>query len=324
MKKFVPGLTFLFAISLLLFITSCEKDSIIHDDNSTDNTTTSIKTSIPRIVDNNKGGINVFVNVTDQNGKVLENFGTDNLKFESVSQNGQSETLNSTGSGQLPSLIITALTMDYSGSMFTDSISIPAMENAISTFINLKNANDVIEIIKFSDSIQVTTPLTDSLPVLQDGLADTSFTGQNSTALFAALQTGVDDVVPLAANNPTYLPSVVGFTDGKNNQPPSKPDSLIQNCIVDQVPVYTVGYGTAPDTAELKNISGQTGGQFFWNPGTSNINTVYQHINGQLSNTTIIPLPGPQTKGQVTIRVTATYECAAGELTDTAEKEFYY
>lgn len=322
MKKLILNLSLLLAFSVIC-LTSCQKDSIEHN-KEVDYSTSSIKASIPRIVENNNGGINVFVNVTDQNGKALENFDTDNLKFETVSSNGQTETLKASGPGQLPSLIISALTMDYSGSMFSDSLSIPAMENAIGTFISMKNAYDMIEIIKFSDSIQVTTPLTDNLNDLQAGLADSSFIGKNSTALFEALQTGVDDVLPLAANNPTYLPSVVGFTDGKNNRPPNTPDSLIQNCIVGQVPVYTVGYGNSPDTVQLKNISGQTGGQFFWNPGTGNINTVYQHINGQLTNTTIIPLPGPQTKGQVTIRVTATYECAAGTLTATAEKEFYY
>ena len=323
MRKILSSVSILLVFSVFL-LSSCQKDSVEHSEDEVDFTTKSLKVSIPRIVENNKGGINVFVNVTDQNGQALENIDTDNFKFETKTDDGQSQTLSPSGSGQSPSLIITALTMDYSGSMFEDTVSIPAMETAIDTFIKMKAPDDKIEIIKFSDSIQVTTPLTDSLSVLQTGLADTSFSGHNKTALFKALQTGVDDVIPAASNNPNYLPSVVGFTDGKNNLAPQKPDSLIQNCINAQIPVYTVGYGTKPDTAELKNISSQTGGQFFYNPGKNNISTAYQHINGQLTNTTIVPLPGPQTKGKTTIAVTVTYECSAGTLKSTAEKDFYY
>lgn len=324
MKKNLFYLVAVFFTSALL-LTSCQKDTDV-EPKEPDYTTTSINTNIPRIVENNKGGINVFVNVTDQNGKVIKDLNNNNFKFEMITSDGKTKTLNATGPGQLPSLIITALTMDYSGSMYDDSVSVPAMENAISTFINLKNPYDQIELIKFSKNIQVTVPLTAKKAVLLNGLNDTTFTGKNSTALYAALNQGMSDVTKLANNNPTYLPSLVGFTDGRNNQPPQKPDTLIQTSIVEQVPIYTVGYGITPkpDTTQLKNISGQTGAQFFWSPSTSNMNTVYKHINGQLANTTIIPLPGPQTKGKVTIRVTTTYQCAAGKLTSTTEKDFFY
>lgn len=323
MKKILLYLFSLFIVTALL-LSSCKKDSIEESEDNKDYTTTSITTSIPRIVDNDKGGINVFVNVTDQNGKAIENLGRDNFEFEFIMPNGQTKSVNSTGPGQLPSLIITALTMDYSGSMYTDTVSIPAMENAIATFINLKNPYDQIELIKFSDSVAKTIPLTTNKNLLLAGLNDTTFKGKNSTALYRALEMGMMDVISLAMNNPTYLPSVVGFTDGKNNQPPQTPDTLIQNAIAEQIPIYTVGYGVQPDTTSLINISSQTGGQFFWSPSTSSINTVYQHINGQLINTTIIPLPGPQTKGRITVRVTSTYECAAGVLKSKAEKDFYY
>lgn len=322
MKKIILRLTLIIVVFAVVS-TSCKKDDF-EPNTQIDNTTTSIKTSIPRIVDNGNGGINVFVNVTDQNGQAIKGLTEENFLFEVVSPNGQTQTMTPSGPGQLPNLIITALAMDYSGSMYADSVSIPGMENAISTFITLKNSYDQIELIKFSDNVQVTVPLTSNQSLLLAGLNDTSFVGMNSTALYAALQTGIDDVIALAINNPTYLPSVVGFTDGKNNQPPYSADTLIVNSIIEQVPIYSIGYGVSPDTTQLKYISGQTGGQFFWSPSASYINTVYQHINGQLVNTTIIPLPGPQTKGKIKIRCTTTYECAAGVLKSTAEKDYHY
>lgn len=322
MNKLLLRFAFIIAMTSILF-TSCKKDSF-EPDQDTDYNTTSIKASIPRIVENNDGGINVFVNVTNQDGEAIAGLNEDNFKFELISSGGQVVPLQSTGSSQLPSLILTALTMDYSGSMYQDTVSIPGMESAIGTFINMKNTLDQVEIIKFSDTIQVTVPITDNQSLLIAGLNDTTFVGQGATKLYGALEQGITDVIALANTNPTYLPSVVGFTDGKNNLPPLNADTLILNAITQQIPIYTIGYGVNPDTAQLTTIAGQTGAQFFWSPGVNDIQTVYQHINGQLANTTIIPLPGPQTKGQVTIRCTATYESAAGTLTAKAEKEFYY
>ncbi len=314
---------FLFVMIFAFAFSSCKKDDF-EPEVTEDFTTYSIKASIPRIVADGKGGINVFVNVVDQDGKAIPELDASNFKFESIAADGTPTLMKATGPGQLPSLIITALTMDYSGSMYMDTVSIPAMENAISTFINLKNAYDQIELIKFSDNVQITVPLTDNKQLLLAGLNDTSFIGKKSTALYEAMEAGVNDVLALAGSNATYLPSVVGFTDGMNNLPPHTPDTLIQLSLVEQVPVYTIGYGVNPDTTVLKNIAGITGGQFFWSPAAGMINTVYQHINGQLINTTIIPLPGPQTKGKVKIRCTVTYECAAGTLNAIAEKYFYY
>lgn len=314
---------FLFVMIIAFAFTSCKKDDF-EPEVTKDLTTYSIKASIPRIVDNGNGGINVFVNVVDQNGKAIQALESGNFKFESIAADGTPTLMKATGPGQLPSLIITALTMDYSGSMYLDTLSVPAMENAISTFINLKNTYDQIELIKFSDNLQITVPLTDNKQLLLAGLNDTSFVGKKSTALYEALEAGVNDVLALAGSNPTYLPSVVGFTDGINNIPPHTPDTLIQLSLVEQVPIYTIGYGVNPDTTVLKDIAGITGGQFFWSPTAGMINTVYQHINGQLTNTTIIPLPGPQTKGKLKIRCTVTYESAAGELNAVAEKYFYY
>ncbi len=323
MIKILRIVALLVVSSFLLMIHSCTKDEFtpnVHKDHAT----TSIRASIPRIVPNGKGGINVFVTVSNQKGEVVKGLTNKNFTFELIDGSGQSQILSPSGPGQLPSLIISAMALDYSGSMYTDTFSIPAMESAAATFIDLKNSYDQIELIKFSNDVQVTVPLTDNLFLLLAGLDDTSFVGKSSTALYAALQTGLDNIIGLAASNPTYLPSIIGFTDGKNNQPPHHPDSLVFNSIVNQVPIYSIGYGSSPDTTLLKSISNQTGGQFFWSPYGSDVQTVYQHVNGQLTNTTIIPLPGPQSKGKVTIRCTVKYNAVAGQLEAVAEKDFYY
>ncbi len=312
----------LFAILLtfLLVFNACQKDEDVYEPTKD---ITSINTKILRIVENEKGGLNLFVSVTDQKGNAIEGLEEDD--FEIFMINGGIITpINPTGPTTLPSLIITALTMDYSGSMYTDTASIPAMENALATFINMKNPLDQIEVIKFSDTVEVVTALTTSTSALLSGVYNANFTGQGATAFFRAVMKGQDDVHLLSQYNPTYLPSVIGFTDGKNNLAPFTMDSLLYKSLYYQIPVYTVGYGVLPDTTALRTIADSTGGAFAWNPSTTGLSVLYQIVNGQLSNSVIIPIPPPPVKGRVTYRVTAKYACKDGNFKDTDEKYFYY
>ncbi|MCK5846790.1 MAG: VWA domain-containing protein [Bacteroidales bacterium] len=317
MKKLLLPIIVLFLTSVLI-LSACQKDEII-----VEKSITSINTKILRIVDNHKNGLNIFISVTDQKGNAIKNLSNSNFKISMI--NGGVETpVNPSGGSSLPSTIITALTMDYSGSMYSDSTSIPSMENALTTFINLKNTYDQIEIIKFSDTVEVVTPLTTNTQNLITGVTSNNFTGQGYTALYRAIEKGQDDVWSLAQNNPTYLPSVIGFTDGNNNLAPLSMDSILHKSLYWQIPIYTIGYGIQPDTVSLKTIADSTGGAFAWNPSSAGLSVIYQIVNGQLSNSVIIPIPPPPSKGKVTYRVTATYICPDGTFTDTDEKYFYY
>ncbi len=307
-------LTFFFVLN------ACQKDEISIEP---EKKITSINTKILRIVDNQKGGLNLFVSVTDQTGKAIEGLNESNFDIFLL-DGGVATPVQESGPSTLPSLIISALTMDYSGSMYSDTVSIPAMENAIGTFINMKNAYDQIEIIKFSDTVDLIVPLTPVNSTLLSGVFNPNFYGHGYTAFYRAVMRGQDDVWALAQNNPTYLPSVIGFTDGKNNLAPLTMDSLLYKSLYHQIPVYTVGYGVQPDTASLRTIADSTGGAYAWNPSATGLAVLYQIVNGQLSNTVIIPIPPPPAKGRVTYRVTAKYSCDDGFFKDTDEKYFYY
>ena len=217
--------------TFLIILNACQKD----DNFEYEKEITSIKAKILRIVDNQKGGLNIFVSVTNQKGEAIK--GLSKKNFEITMIEGNIETpIPITDSTSLPSVIITALTMDYSGSMYGDTVSIPAMETALGTFVNMKNTYDHIEIIKFSDSIDVTVPLTTSTTSLLNGIADTSFAGHGFTSFYRAVIKGLDDVQTLAASNPTYLPSVIGFTDGWNNRTPLTMDTLLLNSLLIKYP----------------------------------------------------------------------------------------
>jgi len=319
MKKKIYTLTAVL-FTFFIVLSACQKDN---DDFAYEQSITSIKAKILRIAENKKGGLNIFVSVTDQKGNAIKGLSKSNFKI-SMLEGGVEQPIPITDSTTLPSVIITALTMDYSGSMYADTFSIPAMETALTTFVNLKNPYDQIEIIKFSDSLQVTVPLTSNTTSLLNGIIDTTFYGHGYTAFYRAVIKGLDDVQTLALNNPTYLPSVIGFTDGWNNLPPYTMDTLLQKSIFNQIPVYTVGYGPNPDTTSLHTIADSTGGAYAYNPSASSLSLLYQIVNGQLSNSVVIPIPPPPAKGKVTYRVKVSYLSRDGLFKATDEKYFYY
>jgi len=306
--------------TFFVVLSACQKDN---DEFEQVASITSIQAKILRIAENKKGGLNIFVSVTDQKGNAIKGLSKSNFKI-SMLEGGVEQPIPITDSTTLPSVIISALTMDYSGSMYADTFSIPAMETALTTFVNLKNTYDQIEIIKFSDSLQVTVPLTTNTTALLNGIIDTTFSGHGYTAFYRAVIKGLDDVQTLALNNPTYLPSVVGFTDGWNNLVPLTMDTLLQNSIFNQIPVYTVAYGANPDTTSLHTIADSTGGAYAYNPSASSLSLLYQVVNGQLSNSVVIPIPPPPAKGKVTYRVKVNYLSRDGTFNATAEKYFYY
>jgi len=306
-------------LAFLLVFNACQKDEEL----PTEKKITSINAKILRIVDNQQNGLNIFVSVTDQKGNAIKGLSRGNFKISMIDGNVVTP-IKINGPTSLPSLIITALTMDYSGSMFADTVSVPAMENALVAFINMKNAYDQIEIIKFSDTVEVVAPLNTSVQPLVSAVYSSNFYGHSNTALYRAIMKGQDDVWSLAQNNPTYLPSVIGFTDGKNNLAPLTMDSLLYKSLYWQIPVYTVGYGVNPDTASLRTIADSTGGAYAWNPSTTGLSVLYQIVNGQLSNTVIIPIPPPPAKGRVTYRVEVSFSNSDGIFNASDEKYFYY
>lgn len=328
MKK-ITGILLTFLISFA-FIFGCVDDPSNPRkpyENKNDFTTQKVVSTLPRIEVTN-GEIMIFLSVTDQIGNPI--IGLNRLNFQ-VSMDDDiidNNLLNSTGGTGTPHNISTALTLDYSGSMHVDSADIPNMENAVHTFINLKGTSDIMEVIKHDHVVQLIQPFTSNGILLNAAVDDTTYTFGGATAFYQACLNGLVDTHDTIATLTGWLPSVVGFTDGKNNQQPIQPDTLISLALQYQIPLYTVAYGSfagqnAPDTAALQFLADTTGGRYFFTPTSAGLQTLYQYINGQLTNAYVITFPFGN-KENATIKVTTTYKCGNGTLTSTASKMIWY
>jgi hypothetical protein len=325
-----------FAIILITFLFSCQKDQeplSIVGNNPHIAVTSGINSNVPRI-DFSNGKMTVFLSVTDQTGRPLT--GLVNPNFEiSVTVDGVTtpvpnsafNVLYSTGGGSAYN-IATALPMDYSGSMLYDSLTIPSMESALKYFVTLKNANDYMEIIKFSTQIFTACPFTMDTAALLAAI-DTFQISNQSTALFQACLTGLNDLQTLMPTlTGTYLPAVIAFTDGVNNCQPLNNDSLISKAITNQIPIYSICYGNMnsgyPDTTMLKHLADTTGGRFYITPNATDLQELYGYVSGQLGSLYVITFPFGTKGGQLgTLNITTTYKKNGKTYTNTTHKTFY-
>lgn len=242
---------------------------------------------------------NAITGLTSQNISVQLTWGTTGnslvgtVVIQSLSQSGKN--------------IAVATTMDYSGSMSSDHIL--AMENGVKTFVNALSTNDVCEIIKFADVVEVVQPLTSSKQALLHAVDSTVDVG-TYTALYQSIYNGIEDVAAKSASS--YARAVVAFTDGGENasmDPPNSTDwpKLIQAAHSNAIPVYTIGlldsasHSTPPgqnsDGLEktLVQIADSTGGFYFYAPNASQLQQIYSSISGQLSNAYTLSITWPST-----------------------------
>jgi Ca-activated chloride channel homolog len=305
------------AVTMLtvVFVTSCNKDE------EPKVKVDGIDVTIPRILLKD-GKITMFISVTDLKGNPITDLSKANIMIEAI-KDGQSTLISgyslysSTGT---PTPVAAALTMDYSGSMYWDTLSIPAMEDAVKTFISLKGLTDKLEIIKFSNGVHVVQTFTTDTLLLYSAV-DSVLNLGGSTAFYASCLTGLDDVNLEVANTTGVLPAVVGFTDGVNNEPPYLPDTVINLALQLQIPVYTIGYGAFNyiDSATLQLMADTTGGRYYYAPDPTDLQQLYQYINGQLSGAVVVGFPWGS-KANATIKVTVMYQ----GFKATASKMIFY
>lgn len=302
----------------MIFVVSCNKD-----DRQPFVKLDGIDVTIPRIL-HQDGKITMFISVTDRKGNPIKDVNSGHIFIDAI-RDGQTTRIsgfNLESTPGTPTPIAASLTMDYSGSMYFDSAFVPAMEDAVRTFISLKSLTDKLEIIKFDNTVHVVQPFTADT-VLLFAAVDSVLSLGGATAFYQACLEGMANADAEVATTPGVLPALLGFTDGVNNRPPHDPITVIDTSLSLQIPVYTIGFGGtptyAPDTATLRHIADTTGGRYFYTPNPTEINQLYQYINGQLGSTVVVGFPWGS-KNNAIIRVTVNYHGYVG----TAEKMIFY
>lgn len=317
----------LLGLTLAIFIIAgCEREqkfgirSVAYS-NIDDYNTEDISSNVLRVeLGNSDNNISMILSITDQDGIPLENFTIGNIEIyqmlgeDSIEINIENMyELNKQGN---PDPIAAAMTMDYSGSM--DYNDILSMENAVKTFVQLKNQQDLVEIIKFASTIETMQTFTSDTSLLIQAIEAYSSVG-GSTAFYSSVEQGINSV----KNITDVIPAVIALTDGLDNNSYISLYELIELAKLSQIPVYTIDYGSDVISSNLLLLAEETGGRAFNSPDNSDIINLYEIISGQLSNLYVVEWDGAYSFGsEIVIRITVTYTAGNGRFTDTVEKIF--
>lgn len=318
---------------LFLFSSGCKEKS---DDTPTpsrvpysnmqDDSTTSIHLTIPRIELSplKSTEIKLYLSITDQAGNPFTEFNQYNFTIKQVCTGTTDTTiigsitfnkLNNEGSH-----IAVASTLDYSGSM--SSSNIQDMEDAVTYFINLKENNDYMEIIKFASTVQVMTDFTNDPDALIQGVLEPANVG-TYTAFYDAVQQGIYDCDLFVNSRTGFMPAIIGFTDGGDNNSSISIDDLVSYAQGQQIPVYCLGFGD-PNTTMMNYLANETGGRYYYTPDPTELQDLYALISGQLKNLYTVTWKYDKTGcDELTVVVVSSYTCKNGKFTTWASKQFF-
>lgn len=267
---------------------------------------------------------NLFV--TDQNGNPLSITSNDVSAVMTWTSDDPAGTSNGTVTinSVVSQDIAAAITMDYSGSMYSPSTLIPCMVDGVSAYINAMSSNDLAEIIKFSTSVSLVRPFTNNKTDLLTAVQSTANNpSAGSTALYESIYNATNDVSAL--NSADYLRAVIAFTDGGENASSVTRAQMISQALNYAIPVFTITLlnGVSPD--DMKNIADTTGGFAFTvlPDSCNNISNIYTQINNQVNNAYSMSITWPNFEMPaagtlVTVTVSVTY----GSITKSFTKSY--
>ena len=296
--------------------------------NLSDSTTTSLHVTIPRVEwsrTKSSSGINIYVSVTDQDGKVIQEFNENNFKLSYLCKGGANiidvEQHKSVGADNVKSNFAAALTMDYSGSM--SGLDISNMEKAVKQFIQRKDPQDYIQIIKFASTVKIMNEFSADNSILINAVEEWASIG-GATAYYDAIYYGLQNANDFVLKHNDLMPSVLAFTDGWENNSAivKRLDDLIELANKKQIPLYTIGFGNV-DSDGMTRLAEETGGRYFYTPDSDGIDVIYDLISGQFDNIYGLTFEYYHIEcDELTINVEVTYESHNGVLKASASRDF--
>jgi hypothetical protein len=172
------------------------------------------------------------------------------------------------------------------------------VESAAKSFLDildLNNGTDEAEIIKFAEDIETKQAFTDDKNLLLIGIDDNYTGGIGETHLYDTLWQAIESASVSATNDRRAVVVVTdGFDEGSvNHQLPN----VVEKANESGVPVFTVGLGNAYIFI-LQQLADETGGQYYFVPDSSDLESIYQSILNLLTNQYIVEYVSPSSGGE--------------------------
>jgi len=181
------------------------------------------------------------------------------------------------------------LVIDRSGSMGSYGYMEPA-KSAASQFVELMVENDQVAVVSFSTSASVDFPLTTiTSPQVKESAqaAIANIFSGGGTSIGSGMSVGQGQ---LDGAEEDHAHAQILLSDGQENEPPWIDDIL--PTIPQRTDIYTIALGSGADEAKLQQVATATGGQYFLAPSASELQLIYNLIQGAVGGNQIISSSG--------------------------------
>lgn len=179
-----------------------------------------------------------------------------------------------------------SLVMDHSGSMFAGYSPEPAdyVLNSVEYFINQKQQNDYLNLIKFDDKVHTLNKFDNDNGKLLEYLKNDP-THHNGTALIDGIYKGLINVKTLN----DYNKAVIAFADGAENSSYKSFQNLLNLAQQINTPVFTIAlYSPTFNPENLVEISKNTGGFSYIVNDLKELQDIYSEIYNIVNNSYVI------------------------------------
>lgn len=216
--------------------------------------------------------ITAYVSVSTDKGKVNTNFGKQDVSVYldgNKIQNFEFKSVDTTKS-PLSNMIL----IDRSGSM--DAESMANAKKAAKQYVGNLNTGDQTGLIKFDHIVETAVPMTTDKSKMASAIDGISPRGD--TAIFDAIAKGIDSVPDCGRKAVTVL------TDGEDTASKASKKSVIQKASNENLPIFAVGIKSPNfDPSAIRSIAEKSGGQYLEANTPSEIASLYDNINSQLT-----------------------------------------
>ncbi|HEY1895094.1 MAG TPA: VWA domain-containing protein [Terracidiphilus sp.] len=215
--------------------------------------------------------VEVYATVLDHHGHYRDDLSADAFH---VFDDGQPQTVKYFETTAQP--FHCAILLDTTGSMAN---ALPALKNAVVSFIDQFGEADSIAVYNFDERLQVQ----------QDFTTDKAAAKRATLRLRAAGKTALFDAVAEASreiSDQVGKKAIVVFTDGDDNTSVLTAQAAVDRARKNGVPLFTIAEGEAVRSGELRKIlsemSSSTGGAAFEVKSTKDMQEIFEHISADM------------------------------------------
>lgn len=237
--------------------------------------------------------VKAYVSVFDTNGSPVSGLNSSNFQ---VKEDGVLRPITVTQASSSERVAL-ALVLDTSGSI--SSTDLQNIKQAATTLVNMLGPNDLVAVWEFYTWVYLRQDYTTNKQAVIAAINAMSPGGD--TALYDAIFQAADHSATVSGRK-----SMVVMTDGEDNASGHSEAEAIAKAVEKQVPVFTVGFGTA-NAQVLGRIASQTGGVYYPAASSAQLQDLFRRIGSVIANQYLITWTARTSDGGVhNIEITAT------------------